>query len=595
MLDRKHTLRRAGVTVATVGDRGVACSRAAASDTGPSNESERAAARGPRREEDPRPDAPVLLDRGRHRRRRARRGRSTSRCASGRSPAKSACRSRRTATPRSRSAGRSSPRSSSRSWRVLHRRDDLRPRARSRPEKMSSRDGHRAPVVVAVHLRQRRRDRERDAHPGQHAGVPDAAGPPKCTAPCYGDGVIHSFWVPELNGKKDVVPGRTPVPHDRGEPARNVPRPVRRVLRPLPRQHAVARDRPDAGPTTTPGSRASWCGKPKAELLKGVNSAQWGCASCHSFEPKVAGAVGPNLAHVADRKGSRATSTRPTSRTCGSGSTTRPRRKPMGNLEQHMPAFKDRGHDAGRSQTDRVLLADADQDRLDRNSGRGPGECVANDDRRRRRRVRRCPVARREVCRAAARDDGAVELGHHGRPQEDRDHVRHARAHVLRGRRASRRCSSGCSSRRRTERCSPPRVTTSSSRCTAPRWCSSRACRIAAAFGNYLVPLMIGARDVAFPRLNMLGFWIFAFGGMFLYSSFLLGGAPDGGWFGYAPLTSTPLAAGIPAGPRSRLLGRRLDHARHRIGRDRGQLPRHDPQHARARHDDDAACRCSSG
>ena len=71
---------------------------------------------------------------------------------------------------------------------------------------------------------------------------------------------------------------------------------------------------------------------------------------------------------------------------------------------------------------------------------------------------------------------------------------------------------------------------------------------IAAAFGNYLVPLMIGARDVAFPRLNMLGFWIFAFGGLFLYSSFLLGGAPDGGWFGYAPLTSTPLANGYLPG-----------------------------------------------
>ncbi len=71
---------------------------------------------------------------------------------------------------------------------------------------------------------------------------------------------------------------------------------------------------------------------------------------------------------------------------------------------------------------------------------------------------------------------------------------------------------------------------------------------IAAAFGNYLVPLMIGARDVAFPRLNMLGFWIFAFGGVFLYSSFILGGAPDGGWFGYAPLTSTPLANGYLPG-----------------------------------------------
>jgi cytochrome c oxidase subunit I len=71
---------------------------------------------------------------------------------------------------------------------------------------------------------------------------------------------------------------------------------------------------------------------------------------------------------------------------------------------------------------------------------------------------------------------------------------------------------------------------------------------IAAAFGNYLVPLMIGTRDVAFPRLNMLGFWIFAFGGFFLYSSFALGGAPDGGWFGYAPLTSTPLANGYLPG-----------------------------------------------
>ncbi len=71
---------------------------------------------------------------------------------------------------------------------------------------------------------------------------------------------------------------------------------------------------------------------------------------------------------------------------------------------------------------------------------------------------------------------------------------------------------------------------------------------IAAAFGNYLVPLMIGTRDVAFPRLNMLGFWIFAFGGIFLYSSFALGGAPDGGWFGYAPLTSTPFANGYLPG-----------------------------------------------
>ena len=60
---------------------------------------------------------------------------------------------------------------------------------------------------------------------------------------------------------------------------------------------------------------------------------------------------------------------------------------------------------------------------------------------------------------------------------------------------------------------------------------------MAAAFGNYLIPLMIGARDVAYPRLNAFGYWAFLFGGLFIYASFLLGGAPNGGWFGYAPQT----------------------------------------------------------
>ncbi|MEO8607908.1 MAG: cytochrome c oxidase subunit I [Chloroflexota bacterium] len=63
-------------------------------------------------------------------------------------------------------------------------------------------------------------------------------------------------------------------------------------------------------------------------------------------------------------------------------------------------------------------------------------------------------------------------------------------------------------------------------------------------FGNFLVPLMIGARDMAFPKLNALSYWIFLFAGLFLYSSFLFGGAPDKGWFSYAPLTELPYSAG---------------------------------------------------
>ncbi len=58
---------------------------------------------------------------------------------------------------------------------------------------------------------------------------------------------------------------------------------------------------------------------------------------------------------------------------------------------------------------------------------------------------------------------------------------------------------------------------------------------MAAAWANYFVPLQIGARDVAFPRLNAFGFWCFLFGGIFLNTSWFLGGAADGGWFMYQP------------------------------------------------------------
>src|SRR3954471_44640 len=65
-------------------------------------------------------------------------------------------------------------------------------------------------------------------------------------------------------------------------------------------------------------------------------------------------------------------------------------------------------------------------------------------------------------------------------------------------------------------------------------------------FGTYFIPLQMAARDVAFPRLNMFGYWVFLFGGLFIYSGFVFGGAPDGGWVGDAPLTSTPLSQGVP-------------------------------------------------
>src|ERR1700691_4985860 len=70
-------------------------------------------------------------------------------------------------------------------------------------------------------------------------------------------------------------------------------------------------------------------------------------------------------------------------------------------------------------------------------------------------------------------------------------------------------------------------------------------------FGTYLIPLMIGTRDMAFPRLNAFSFWLSFLGGLLLYFSFLggnglygAGNAPDVGWFAYAPLTSRAFSLG---------------------------------------------------
>lgn len=75
-----------------------------------------------------------------------------------------------------------------------------------------------------------------------------------------------------------------------------------------------------------------------------------------------------------------------------------------------------------------------------------------------------------------------------------------------------------------------------------------------AGLANYLIPLMIGARDMAFPRMNALGFWLTLFGGLLLFSSYLMpagaaghGAVPDFGWFAYAPLTERAFSKGTSA------------------------------------------------
>src|SRR5215211_3370170 len=68
---------------------------------------------------------------------------------------------------------------------------------------------------------------------------------------------------------------------------------------------------------------------------------------------------------------------------------------------------------------------------------------------------------------------------------------------------------------------------------------------LSAAFFNFLIPLQIGARDVAFPRLNAFSYWVYLYGGLFITLPIFFGAAPDGGWFGYTPLTTKAASPGL--------------------------------------------------
>jgi cytochrome c oxidase subunit 2 len=165
-------------------------------------------------------------------------------------------------------------------------------------------------------------------------------GPPKCVAPCYGVGVIHSFWIPELNGKKDVVPGRTQyltLEASRTGTFLGQCAEYCGLSHANMRMRVIAQSKADYDAWVA----SQQVGKSQADLLKGVQAAQWGCAGCHSFEPKKPGAVGPNLVHLADRDGFAGDMYRMNFSNLWQWVYDAPGRKPMGNLKEHMPAFLD--------------------------------------------------------------------------------------------------------------------------------------------------------------------------------------------------------------------------------------------------------------
>ena len=110
-------------------------------------------------------------------------------------------------------------------------------------------------------------------------------------------------------------------------------------------------------------------------------------------------------------------------------------------------------------------------------------------------------------------------------------------------------------------------------------------------FSFYLTPLMIGSRELAFPRLNTFSYYVFLLAGAFIYASFLIGQAPNAGWFNYTPLSSTLYNTGLNIDFYTLGLAvpRRCDDGRS------VQLDRHAFSNCARRACRSTACRCSSG
>jgi len=163
---------------------------------------------------------------------------------------------------------------------------------------------------------------------------------PTCSpTPCYLNGVIHSFWIPALNGKKDVVPGRHQFLKLEADHAGTF---LGQCAEYCGLSHANMRMRVIA---ESPTDYQAWVKSQQAQttaeaaLLKDVDNATWQCASCHSFKAGVPGAVAPNLVHLADRTAFAGDIYLTNYDNLWKWIYNAPSRKPMGNLYQHMPNF----------------------------------------------------------------------------------------------------------------------------------------------------------------------------------------------------------------------------------------------------------------
>ena len=198
---------------------------------------------------------------------------------------------------------------------------------------------------------------------------------PTCSpTPCYNNGVIHSFWIPALNGKKDVVPGRRQfLKLEADKPGVY----LGQCAEYCGLSHADMRMRVIA---QTPADYQLWVRSQQRQrtsetaLQAAVNNKTYACSSCHSFKAKVPGVVAPNLANLADRTAFAGDIYLTNYDNLWKWVYNAPSRKPMGKLNQHMPNFSAAPYNMTQAEAQKIacsLLTDTTS-----TPGPTPPECV---------------------------------------------------------------------------------------------------------------------------------------------------------------------------------------------------------------------------
>ena len=418
--------------------------------------------------------------------------------------------------------------------------------------------------------------------------------------------VIHSFWIPQLNGKRDMVPGRVQTLRMRGRRAGHLRRSVHRVLRALPRQHAHGGRRPrrrrlrdvegqPAGAVRGARRRARWRPPARRRSSPSARAATRSTASMDADgDPVIAqpelyvySEAAPNLTHLMTRNTFAGATFDLLIEAC--------RDRVWDAPPEEFGAALPGGRHAGVPQRGRPARVaaqrageEADVRRRRRSSGRRTARLAAC-------RTWPCPRTRSTSSSptswngtdpwpssnapsrprpppppgAGRRAGHPVDLarrlpppglGHrlavlavHGRPQEARHHVRRQRHGVLRRRRHRGAAHPGPAGRPPTARCCRRTSTTRCSPCTPRPWCSSSPCRWRPRSATTSCRCRSAPVTSPSPASTPSASGRFLFGALFVNTSWILGGAADGGWFMYAPNSSVA----VLADPRHRHLGAR--------------------------------------